>query len=64
MTLLSYISNASILSIKLVLSASRNISSKKWPCDLLFNEESNTSIMIFHSEPQVEQTLDEKRTVM
>ena len=64
MALLSCISNATILSLKLVLSAGRNISSKKWPCDLFFNEESNTSIMIFHSQPQVEQTLDEKRIVM
>ena len=38
---LSFISNAARLSLKLLLSAGRSISSKKWLRDLFFNEDSN-----------------------
>ena len=60
----SHISNAALLNLKLLLSAGRNISSKKWLHDLFFNEDSNISLMIFHLKPPVDHTFGEKRTVM
>ena len=62
---LSCISNASIFSLKLLLSAGRNISSKERLCDLFYNEDFDISSVIFHSQPWVEHhTLGKKRTVI
>ena len=61
---LSFILNAALLILELLLSAGWNISSRKWLCDLLLNEDSNISAMIFYWQPLVEHVLDEKRTVM
>ena len=55
---LSYISNAKLLSFRLLLSAVQN-TSKKWLCNLVFNEDCNISPMIFYSQPQVEHKLGE-----
>ena len=56
---LSYISNAKLLSFRLLLSAVKNTSSKKWLRSLAFNEDCNISPMIFYSQPQVEHKLGE-----
>ena len=53
---LSHISNAALLSLKLFLSAGRNISSKKWLHDLFLNEDCNILKMIFYSQPRVGHT--------
>ena len=56
--------NAGHLSLKLLLSESENISSSKWFHDLFFfNEDSNFSSVVFHSQPQFEERLDKKRSV-
>ena len=54
---LSYISNAAVLSLKFLLFAGQNISSKRWLHDF-FNEHSNISPIIFHSQLCVEHTLE------
>ena len=51
-----------LLSIKLLLSAGRNISSKKWLCDLM--KALTLQRMIFHSQLRIKLTFGEKRTVM
>ena len=51
-----------LLSIKLLLSAGRNISSKKWLCDLM--KALTLQPMIFHSQLRIKLTFGEKRTVM
>ena len=56
--------NATLLSLKLLLSTGRNISYKKQLCDLFLNEDSIISTMIFSSQPRVEHTCGVKRTVM
>ena len=50
---LSYISNAKLLSFRLLLSAVQN-TSKKWLRNLVFNEDCNISPIIFYSQPEVE----------
>ena len=62
--LLSCISNAALLSLKLLLFPGPNVFSKKLVRDLSFNEDSNISRMIFHSQPHFEHTLGEKITVL
>ena len=57
------LSNSALLSFKILLSAGRNISSKKWRCNLFFNKDFISPI-IFHSQPRVEHTLGERRTIM
>ena len=55
------ISNAARLSLKLSLPGGQNISSNKWLCDLFFNEDSNISPMIFHSQPRFEHKFGKKK---
>ena len=61
---LSYISNAAVISLKLLLSVGQNISSKKWLCDLSLDEDYNFLPIIFYSQPLVEHTLCEKKEVL
>ena len=58
---LSYISNAALISLKLVRSVGQNISSKKWLCDLSLDGDYNFLPIIFYSQPLVEHTLREKK---
>ena len=57
---LSYISNAKLLSFRLLLSAVQN-TSKKWLRNLVFNEDCNISPIIFYSQPEVEHKLGEMK---
>ena len=45
------------------MSGDRNISCNKWLRDLFFNEDYNISPIILYSQPHVERTFSEKRTV-
>ena len=58
---LSFISNGVFISLKILLSAGQNISSKKWLCDLSFDEDYNISPMLFHSQHRDEHTLGKKK---
>ena len=54
--------SAVLLSLQLLLPVGQKISSAKLLCDLFFNEDSNISPMIVHSQPHIEHMLGEKRT--
>ena len=60
---LSYIPNATLLILKLLLSAGRNISKERLR-DFIVNEDSSISPTIFHLQLHAEHTLGEKRNVM
>ena len=57
---LSCVSNTALFNLKLLLSVSWNICSKKWLHDLFFYEYSNISPIIFHWQPWVKNTFGEK----
>ena len=59
--LLTSISNAARLSLKLLLSGGQNISPNKWLRDLFLKEDSNISLMIFHSQPRFEHKFGKKK---
>ena len=48
-------------SLKILLSGGRTMSSSKWLRDLFFNENSNISPVIFHSQPRFEHRLGKKK---